>query len=262
MRRFAVVVPLLTLSVAAGLLSSGCMGVGTYHSSSARAAATTYPVWNGKESVATYARRAGIARTEQTIPLGNGVSMKVVLIPPSTFLMGSSAAEQQAARNAIIAAGFREPETPESFKDEGPQHLVTISKPFYIGVSEVTARQWKAVMTPLPTTRQAASQASALEDSRADAAAANVSWYEAMSFCTKLSARTGWTVRLPTEAEWEYACRGGTQTRFSYGNDADLSQLDDYAWSFENAWKKGEKFPHPVMQKKPNAWGTYDMLGK
>src|ERR1019366_4608955 len=83
-----------------------------------------------------------------------------------------------------------------------------------------------------------------------------VSWDDAVEFCKKLSQKTGKTVRLPTEAQWEYACRAGTKTRFSFGdNDADMG---DYAWYYGNCT---EHITHPAGQKKPNAWGLYDMYG-
>ena len=83
----------------------------------------------------------------------------------------------------------------------------------------------------------------------------NVSWNDAMEFCTWLGNKEGKRCRLPTEAEWEYACRAGTQTAFSFGDDA--GQLGDYAWYFENSDSKARK----VGQKKPNPWGLYDMHG-
>ena len=82
-----------------------------------------------------------------------------------------------------------------------------------------------------------------------------VSWNDAVDFCKKLSKKTGKTVRLPTEAEWEYACRAGSTTRFSYGDDEE--KLGDYAWKAENSGGK----THPVGEKKPNNWGLYDMHG-
>jgi formylglycine-generating enzyme required for sulfatase activity len=82
-----------------------------------------------------------------------------------------------------------------------------------------------------------------------------LSWEDATEFCKKLSEKTRQTVRLPTEAEWEYACRAGTESAFSFGDD--LSALGDYAWWAGNS----DKTTHPVGQKKPNSWGLYDMHG-
>ncbi|MEI7837094.1 MAG: formylglycine-generating enzyme family protein [Planctomycetota bacterium] len=82
-----------------------------------------------------------------------------------------------------------------------------------------------------------------------------ISWDEAVEFCKKLSAKSGTTVRLPTEAEWEYACRAGSKTQFGYGDEA--TALGKYAWCATNS---GDR-TRPVAQKKPNAWGLYDMHG-
>jgi formylglycine-generating enzyme required for sulfatase activity len=128
-------------------------------------------------------------------------------------------------------------------------HQVTLTKPFYMGVCEVTNAQWRRVMGSIPS-----------EWKDDDRPVEQVSWEDAVEFCRKLSAmreerNAGRMYRLPTEAEWEYACRAGTTTRYSFGDDK--SQLGDYGWFDENSgWHT-----HPVAQKKPNAWGLYDMHG-
>jgi hypothetical protein len=86
-----------------------------------------------------------------------------------------------------------------------------------------------------------------------------VTWYDAIEFCRKLSQQTGETYRLPTEAEWEYACRAGTTTGFSFGDDG--SSLGDYAWYKSNTYDVDQKYAHSVGQKEPNPWGLYDMHG-
>ncbi|MBE3098193.1 MAG: formylglycine-generating enzyme family protein [Planctomycetes bacterium] len=157
-----------------------------------------------------------------TLGLGYGVTMRLVLIRPGTFMMGS-------------------PDSEKGHKaDESPQHEVTISKPFYMGVTEVTQAQYEAVMGTNPSGSKGPTNP-----------VEKVSWHEASDFCRKLSQKTGKTVRLPTEAEWEYACRAGSKTRFSFG-DSD-SALGDYA---SLVYKR-----NPVGRKKPNAWGLYDMHG-
>jgi formylglycine-generating enzyme required for sulfatase activity len=94
----------------------------------------------------------------------------------------------------------------------------------------------------------------------ADYPATYVSWDDAVSYCKKLSEKEGKTYRLPTEAEWEYACRAGTKTAWSFGNDEKV--LGDYAWSVENAAEiVSEQYAQQVGLKKPNAWGLYDMHG-
>ena len=93
----------------------------------------------------------------------------------------------------------------------------------------------------------------------ADYAANYVSWDDATTFCRKLSQRDGRTYRLPTEAEWEYACRAGAQTMYGFGDDD--KRLGEYGWYDENALNVDQKYAHRVAQKKPNAWELYDMHG-
>ncbi|MBT5885233.1 MAG: formylglycine-generating enzyme family protein, partial [Planctomycetaceae bacterium] len=93
----------------------------------------------------------------------------------------------------------------------------------------------------------------------ANYAASHVNWFTAIEFCRRLSREEGKTYRLPTEAEWEYACRAGTNTPWSFGIDEKV--LGDYAWYKENAWDIGEQYTHQVGLKKPNAFGLYDMHG-
>jgi len=162
-----------------------------------------------------------------TLDLGKGVSMKLVRIRPGKFMMGSPDSE------------------PGRGKDEGPQHEVTVSKPFYMGFTEVTQAQYEAVMGTNPSKFKGPTNP-----------VDTVSLTDASDFCRKLSEKCGRTVRLPTEAEWEYACRAGCKTAFFFG-DTDTG-LADYAW-FEKNNSAGTT--HPVAQKKPNAWGLYDMLG-
>jgi formylglycine-generating enzyme required for sulfatase activity len=162
-----------------------------------------------------------------TLDLGNDVMMRLVLIRPGTFMMGSPNSEQG-----------REPK-------ENPQHEVVITRPFYMGVTEVTQAQHEAVMGMNPS--QFKGPTNPVE---------SVSWEDVVEFCRKLSEKTRRTVRLPTEAEWEYACRAGSKTRFSFG-DSD-SVLGEYAWWGRS--NSGGK-THPVGQKRPNAWGLYDMHG-
>jgi formylglycine-generating enzyme required for sulfatase activity len=170
----------------------------------------------------------GVPPSEKTITLdlGKKVIMKLVLIPAGKFLMGSP--ENEAGRD----------------ENEGPQREVTISKPFYIGIYEVTQEQYEAVIGSNPSEFKGAAKP-----------VENVSWDNAMEFCKRLSQKTGKTITLPTEGQWEYACRAGSKTRFSFGDDE--KQLDYYAWYTSNS----SEATHPVGQKKPNAFGLYDMHG-
>jgi len=175
----------------------------------------------------------------------NSISMKLVYAPAGSFMMGSS---QSAAQ---LAEEYREGQG--RFEDEFPQHPVRISKGFWMGQTEVTQSQYRSVMNTQPWFGKAYVQ----ED--ANNPAIYVSWDDAKEFCRKLSQLEGRRYRLPTEAEWEYACRAGTTTQFSFG-DSDLP-LGDYAWFNGNADKVGQDYAHPVGQKKSNPWGMYDMHG-
>jgi len=152
--------------------------------------------------------------------LGEGVTLEVNSLPRGTFMMGS-----------------------DEFEFAKPVHQVRV-EPFNIGRTEVTQAQWRAVMGNNPS------------DFKGDTRPVeNVSWIEAKEFCRRLSEMTSFNFRLPTEAEWEYAARAGTRTRWSFGDDEE--KLGEYAWFFGNA--RGET--HPVGAKKPNGYGLYDMHG-
>jgi formylglycine-generating enzyme required for sulfatase activity len=132
----------------------------------------------------------------------------------------------------------------ERNSDEGPQHRVRITKPYYVGKYEVTQAQYLLVMGMTPGKFKGS-----------DRPVEAVTWNDATEFCRRLVHQTGKTVRLPTEAEWEYACRAGSTTRFCF--DESDGPLGDYAWYISNSGRK----THPVGGKRPNAWGLYDMHG-
>jgi formylglycine-generating enzyme required for sulfatase activity len=157
---------------------------------------------------------------------GDGDQMKLVLIPAGEFLMGSADDEDDS-----IA------------RYEKPRHRVTITRPFYMGVYPVTQSQYNFV---------AGIDSGCQWDTDP---AKSKSWFDAEEFCGELSIRTGRQVHLPTEAQWEYGCRAGTDTRFIFGN-AD-AMLGRYAWHGGNRGTGA----HPVGQKKPNAWHLHDMVG-
>lgn len=157
------------------------------------------------------------------IDLGGGVKMEFVLIRPGSFLMGSD----------------------KGGDDEKPAHKVTFSKPFYIGKCEVTQEQWQMVTGVNPSTFPGAKNP-----------VEQVSWKDCQAFIEKLNNKvSGREFSLPTEAQWEYACRAGSITDFCCG-DAD-GDLGEYAWIIGNSGNT----THPVGQKKPNAWGLHDMHG-
>lgn len=171
------------------------------------------------------AYRVGRSRAPAPLPVPD---IKLAHIPAGEFVMGSASNEDG---------------LPDLFQAK-PQHKVRISKGFYMGVTEVTQAQWKAVMRNNPS-----------KFTGDDLPVESISWYDAVRFCKKLSRATGKRYRLPTEAEWEYACRAGTQTRFYFGDDPNL--LGEYAWWAADSQER----THPVGQKKPNAFGLHDMLG-
>jgi formylglycine-generating enzyme required for sulfatase activity len=155
----------------------------------------------------------------------------MIAISPGTFVMGSS------------------------FEKEAPLTSVTISRGFYMGKYEVTQAEYLAVVG------RAAGGAYTGDGSWP----VTVSRGEAIAYCTTLTMAeraagrcpADWYYRLPTEAEWEYACRAGTTTRFSYGDDPGYTLLTNYAWYAANSGGSS----HPVGQKAPNAWGLHDMHG-
>ena len=181
----------------------------------------------------------GIAQGAEPKTVTNSIGMKLIEIPAGKFMMGSPAGEK------------------DRDSDE-EQVAVTLTKPFWLGKTEVTQGQWQQVMSTEPWK----GKDFVLADK--DCPATYVSFFDAVEFCDKLTdlerkagrLKDSEEYRLPTEAEWEYACRAGTTTAFSFGDD---SKLDSHAW-----WgpldSKDESF-HKVGSKKPNPWGLYDMHG-
>jgi len=160
---------------------------------------------------------------EVSVDLGGGVTMELVLVPAGSFTMGTDTGED----------------------DEYPAHEIAIARPFYLGKFEVTQEQWQAVTGSNPSKFKGAK--SPIE---------TVSWDDCQAFLKKLNEKLGGAnFRLPTEAEWEYACRAGSTTRYPFGDGA--AALGEYAWFKANS----AGMTHPVGQKKPNAWGLHDMHG-
>jgi formylglycine-generating enzyme required for sulfatase activity len=155
------------------------------------------------------------------VPLPGGVSMAFVRIPPGTFMMGDA--------------------------DENPIHQVTLTRGLWLAVTQTTQAQWQAVMGKNPSYFKG----------DPNLPVENVSWEDSVKFIRAIAsaAPEGLEFDLPTEAEWEYACRADSTTAWSFGDDE--SDLGDYAWFDGNSGGK----THPVGTKLPNAWGLYDMHG-
>jgi len=169
------------------------------------------------------ARQLGLP-VEKSVDLGDGVKLELVLIPAGHFRMGD-----------------------QGGRDEYVEHQwVRITRPFYIGKHEVTQEAWEKVMGTNPSGFKGAK--SPVE---------NVGWDGCQGFLKRLNAlgKEPGVFRLPTEAEWEWACRAGTRTRFCFGDEE--SGLADYGWCDGNSGRT----THPVGAKQPNAWGLYDCHG-
>ncbi len=137
---------------------------------------------------------------------------------------------------------------------ELPLHTVTFSQDFLLGKYEITKAQWQALMGTTPWEGQSS------VSSASDSPAVWISWNDVQTFIAALNELGQGTFRLPSEAEWEYACRAGTTTRFYWGNDWHEELIGQYAWWIGNTYG-AEAYAHEVGHKLPNAWGLYDMSG-
>jgi formylglycine-generating enzyme required for sulfatase activity len=279
----------------------------------ASAAEPTYPLWDGHETIAEYAKRTGLEPTK-TLDLGDGVKLELVLIPAGKFVMGTEEpkpVDEEGFKSKILTGqvvlgigggallvllgvvlvrAIRKRRRPQfslawflamtvaagigllggihwwytarafaqaqseyqadstrfksSFDSDKPGHWVTLNTPYYMGKFEVTQTQYQQIMATNPSTFKGL-----------ELPVEEVSWDDALDFCKKTSEKTGWVVRLPTEAEWEYACRAGTKTTYCTGDSE--TDLDRAAWYYENS----RSTTHPVGKKTPNEWGLYDMHG-
>ena len=224
----------------------------------------------------------------------NSIGMKLTLIPAGEFKMGSGESAEDTAAffnktygEDLLKADF--------FKDEHPQHRVRITKPFYLGTYHVTRGQFRQFVkdTGYKTDAEKGEKPGACGwnpdkkefgfnekyswrnagfEQTDEHPVVNVSWNDAVAFCKWLSKKEGKTYRLPTEAEWEYACRAGTTTRYYSGDDPEtLAKVGNVAdatakakfpdWKYTIKASDGYVFTAPVGKFKPNAFGLYDMHG-
>lgn len=185
--------------------------------------AVSYQVW--------YGSKCGLP-IEKEFHAGK-VSFVLCLIPPGRFWMGSPEGEK--GRN---------------YNEE--KHRVLISKPFWMQKTEITQEQWYQV------TGKKTWEDKLFAMDNPQHAVNYISWKDIKEeFLPPLES----DLDLPTEAQWEYACRSGTLTRFYWGDDENYTAIGEYAWYEDNAADNGENYPHAVGQRKPNAWGLYDMSG-
>ncbi len=200
----------------------------------------------------------------QPVESTNGIGMKLRLIPPGEFQQGAS--EQEVEVFSKLEG--------RSLANDGPQHRVRLTQPFYIGVSEVTQAEYQTVIGSNPSmfspTGEFAARVAGSETTQHPVE--NVTWFDAIEFCNALSLRekltpcyertdndvtivSGTGYRLPTEAEWEYACRAGTESPWSFGGQE--APFEQFAWVAGN----GEFRSHPVGQLAPNAFQLHDLHG-
>ena len=189
----------------------------------AETAPESAPVPESQPKVKAVPLSAGFAKAELTMDLGDAVTMDFVLIRPGRFLRGAT----------------------DGTANERPVHEVTLTQPFYLGRCEVSQAQWLALMTNNP---------SLFLD--AQLPVERVSWEQCQRFLAKLGERQPkWKFTLPTEAQWEFACRAGSAERFTFGPGEE--ELGQHAWFHHNA----RETTHPVGTMKANAWGLHDMHG-
>jgi len=185
------------------------------------------------------------ANPETTFALPGGAEIEMVWIEPGTFVMGLTEAQEETLQSKGIWGDW--------FENEHPVHSVTITQGYWLGKYEITQGQWESVMGTRPWAGQSYVQESPNNP------AVYISWEDMQALVDSLAAHGLEGFRLPTEAEWEYACRGGTETLWSFGDDE--AQLGNYAWYWDNAVNVGEQYAHEVGTKLPNPWGLYDVHG-
>lgn len=169
-------------------------------------------------------------KNEMHVKYGEDIHYEFVYIPSGSFMMGAYHGEA----------------------DERPIHNVMINA-FYLGQYVVTQKQWFEVMETKPW------QDMKFVKEGNNYPAVNVSWYEVLDMIKKLNKTSGKNYRLPSEAEWEYACSAGRKSAYSFRRFK--MGLSRSAWYYDNAFKKNERYPHQVGLKQPNKWGLFDMLG-
>ncbi len=213
-----------------------------------------------KEHQAVWAKYLGLP-----VEVTNSIGMKLVLIPPGEFEMGSS---QELIEEELKTAPKKDNWYLEHLPGEGPRHHVRITRPFYLGMYPVTQEEYQHVMGASPSefsaTGKSKDKVAGLDTKRFPAEM--VTWTDADEFCSRLSEmaeeKSAGRYRLPSEAQWEYACRAGSTGRWFFSPASDEKKaaealLPDYAWFSNNSgWR-----PHPVGGRRASPWGLYDIYG-
>ncbi|MDY7047462.1 MAG: SUMF1/EgtB/PvdO family nonheme iron enzyme [Microcystis panniformis WG22] len=183
--------------------------------------------------------------------LGNGITLEMVAIPGGTFLMGTEDEEIERLVKKFNWEGFRR---------ERPQHQVTVP-PFFIGKYPITQAQWRAIAATAKIDIDLETNPSKFKGD--ELPVENANWYQATEFCKRLSRKTKQEYRLPSEAEWEYACRAGTTTLFYFGETikGELANYDASKTYTDEPKGEYRQQTTPVGQFPPNAFGLYDMHG-
>jgi len=218
-------------TVCIALVCSSVACVAAAHKAQGQSGVPSWAKVSGEQIAA--AKKLGIP-----VAFANAVGVKFVLVPPGEFMMGSP--DDEVGR----------------YPEEGPQHKVTMGKACYISIRQTTQGQWKKIMGTTPWEGK-----KAVVNNPAHAVN-HVTWDDAMAFCAKLKEKDARSYRLPTEAEWEYACRAGSTTRYCYGDDLKAEKLGEYAWYLKSFMEnEDQRHVHKVGVKKPNNWGIHDMHG-
>lgn len=248
-------------------------------------------------ATATSPATATAPARELALDLGDGGQLKLAPIPPGRFFMGSSDEQRTAIIKALTDAGLARAQAAEFVKDESPRHEVTISQPFHMGITPVTVDQFAAFVKETGYNTGAERSGGSLNidigreklrarsvrgaswrepgfEQKGDHPVVHVDWKDAQAFCAWLSKKSGHTVRLPTEAQWEYACRAGSDTIYAWGDNPDdgkgwancadhtLQTKMDATPAFAFfAWDDGFVYTSPVASFKANAFGLHDMIG-
>ncbi|MBU0499302.1 MAG: formylglycine-generating enzyme family protein [Gammaproteobacteria bacterium] len=199
--------------------------------------------------------------------------MAFVNLPPGSFYMGScmySPAQQfEDQRRDFMGETTAGVPCPSGAGVDGdadaietPQHLVRITKGFQMGMHEVTLGQFKKYIADTGRRHLLTNDFMEANGQGDQAAVADVSWRTAQDLVAWLNRKEGGeSYRLPTEAEWEYAARAGTSTRYFFGDSSAITHLGEHAWYRKNSVDVGENHVHPVGLKRPNPWGLYDTYG-